>query len=313
MRLRVNLFRRFQAFNDQLPLDCFDPIRVQELFSYLLLHRQRPHRREALIEILWGENSPKQAKKYLRQLIWQLRTGLQEQSCGDEIEILAADEEWISLNDRSDLLLDVEEFERAYALTRDVDGAALSSPQAEALQQAVKLYAGDLLEGWYQDWCLFERERLQNIYLLMLDKLMAYCETQSLFETGIQYGVLALRCDRAREITYRRLMRLCYLAGDRTGALRYYSRCEEALRTELEVEPTAQTHALWREICADRFSPAPRIEVEDRLQPQPDNLAALLDSCRTLNQVLAEAREYNQQHIRLLTSHLSDQDANAGG
>jgi DNA-binding SARP family transcriptional activator len=160
--------------------------------------------------------------------------------------------------------------------------------------------------------------RLQNIYLLMLDKLMKYCETQALFETGIQYGVRALRCDRAREITYRWLMRLCYLSGDRTGALRYYSRCEEALRTELEVEPTAQTHALWREICADRFpapSPivAPETDIEEMLTSQPTSLADILHSCRTLNRVLAEAQVHNQQHIRLLTSRLSYQDVNVSG
>jgi len=40
------------------------------------------------------------------------------------------------------------------------------------LQEAVRLSYADLLEGWYQDWCLYERERLQNIYLLILDKLM---------------------------------------------------------------------------------------------------------------------------------------------
>ena len=37
------------------------------------------------------------------------------------------------------------------------------------------VYRGDLLEGCYQDWCLFERERLQNAYLAMLDKLMVRC------------------------------------------------------------------------------------------------------------------------------------------
>jgi len=28
----------------------------------------------------------------------------------------------------------------------------------------VDLYQGDLLEGWYQDWLLCERERLQNMF-----------------------------------------------------------------------------------------------------------------------------------------------------
>lgn len=311
MQLRVNLFRQFQAFDGQDCLDCFNTLRVQELFCFLLLNRQRPHRREALIETLWGEHTPKQAKKYLRQLLWQLRTAVQDQDPAGDHALVTADEEWISLCPQAEVWLDVQEFEQAYRLTQDADGAGLDSNQAQALQSAVKLYTGDLLEGWYQDWCVFERERLQNIYLLMLDKLIAYAEVHSLFEEGVQYGVRALRCDRAREITYQRLMRLHYLAGDRTGALRYYDRCVETLRTELEVEPTAETQALREKIRADRSPRLPRSstpQAHGRVKEshRPDNLIELLHSCMALNQALKAAQEYNEQNIQLLVAKLSD-------
>src|SRR5438128_1039451 len=58
------------------------------------------------------------------------------------------------------------------------------------------LYRGDLLEGWYSDWCLYERERLQHMYLAMLDKLMEYSESHQEYETGQTYGMRALRYDR---------------------------------------------------------------------------------------------------------------------
>ena len=60
-----------------------------------------------------------------------------------------------------------------------------------------------------------------------------------------------LREDRARERTHRRLMRLYYLAGDRTGALRQYERCAAALRQELDVEPSRRTSELERRIRRD--------------------------------------------------------------
>ncbi|MEZ4660564.1 MAG: hypothetical protein R2911_23660 [Caldilineaceae bacterium] len=43
---------------------------------------------------------------------------------------------------------------------------------------------------------MFERERLQLIYLTLLDKLMGYCESQQLYEQGIAYGQTILRFDR---------------------------------------------------------------------------------------------------------------------
>jgi DNA-binding SARP family transcriptional activator len=43
--------------------------------------------------------------------------------------------------------------------------------------------------------------------------------------------------DPLDEESYRQLMRLYALKGDRAGALRAYHRCETTLRRELDVEP----------------------------------------------------------------------------
>jgi DNA-binding SARP family transcriptional activator len=142
-------------------------------------------------------------------------------------------------------------FDEALARVRGIPGQALEPAHAAVLEEAVQLYRGDLLEGWYQDWCLYERERLQNVYLDMLDKLMAYCEAHQQYEAGAEYGAKILRCDRARERTHWRLMRLRYLAGDRAGALRQYERCVAALDQELGVRPSQRTVALCEQIRAD--------------------------------------------------------------
>jgi two-component SAPR family response regulator len=127
------------------------------------------------------------------------------------------------------LWLDVEVFERAFMLVQRQRGADSTRAHVESLQEAVQLYRGDLLEGWYQDWCLYERERLQNMYLVMLDKLMCHCEAMREFELGLFYGSQILRYDRAHERTHRQLMSLQYLSGDRTAALRQFERCVAAL------------------------------------------------------------------------------------
>jgi len=65
----------------------------------------------------------------------------------------------------------------------------------------VNIYQGNLLEAWYQDWCLYERERLQKLFLAMLDMLMDYCEAPQDYETGRTFGNRILQDDRAREHT----------------------------------------------------------------------------------------------------------------
>jgi len=75
--LRVSLFGRFQVEVDGKSLtSSLDARKVQELFSYILIFRERPHSRETLAEVLWGENSSVQSRKYLRQALWQLQIAL---------------------------------------------------------------------------------------------------------------------------------------------------------------------------------------------------------------------------------------------
>ena len=57
--------------------------------------------------------------------------------------------------------------QRLRQLFHDTDEASLRRNPLNAL------YRGDLLTGWYQDWCLIERERYQCMFVSLLDKLMA--------------------------------------------------------------------------------------------------------------------------------------------
>src|SRR5262249_45023608 len=153
-----------------------------------------------------------------------------------------------AFNQAAELWFDVLLFEQAFALVQDVPGRQLVASSAQVLKTAEELYRGKLLEGWYSDWCLYERERLQHMYLAMLDKLMEYSEAHQEYETGQTYGMRALRYDRARERTHRRMMRLQYLAGDRTAALYQYERCAAALQEELGVQPAQSTVVLYEKI-----------------------------------------------------------------
>ena len=101
--------------------------------------------------------------------------------------------------------------------------------------------------------------RLQLTYLALLDKLVAYCATQRLYARGIDYAQRILRCDIARESTYQQLMRLHYLAGDRTMALREYARCVQALQREFDLPPMQATVDLYAQIREERLVEAPGV------------------------------------------------------
>ncbi|MCI0521020.1 MAG: hypothetical protein L0Z70_12305 [Chloroflexi bacterium] len=212
--------------------------KAAELFCYLLLHRERPHPREMLATLLWKNQPAAQAKKYLRQALWHL------QACLSGLAALQVEDEWMQIRPQADLWLDVDILQAAYMQAQGTPGSQLSAAQAERLEQAAALYRGDLLEGWYQDWCLFERDRLQNEYLMMLDKLVSYYAARQEYEKGLAHGEAILKRDRAHERAHYQMMRLYMQAGNRTAALRQYERCAVALWEELGVQPSRKTQAM---------------------------------------------------------------------
>jgi DNA-binding SARP family transcriptional activator len=300
-QFQVHLLGKFEAVADDQVTACFGSRKVQELFCYLCIHRQRAHLREALASMLWTEKSGTQSRKYLRQAVWQLQHVLGALVESVEGQVLLIEPEEIRINPKVNLWLDVSELEEAFTLTRKIPGKELSDEQAHRVMTAVQLYRGDLLEGWYQDWCLYERERLENIYLTMLHNLIEYCETHREYESGIDYTRRILAHDRASERSYQALMRLEYLAGDRTAALRAYERCIVVLHEELDVEPSTSTVALFVQIQTDRLSdppmPAPsRSIVHSDLALEPQLLARF----KKMQEILDGLQRQVQEDIQML-------------
>lgn len=290
-RLRVTLFGRARVEYAGAVVEGCAAGRAQELFYYLLLHRERAHHREGLASLLWGDHcTTKQSRAYLRKALWQLQSALGAEAGAAVIE---ADAAWIGIAPGAGLWLDVTILEDAFARVRDVPSTALEDADAAVLRRAVGVYTGTLLDGWYHDWCLVERERLQQIYLLLLDKLMAYAERTGACEAGLDYGERSLRADPARERTYRRLMRLHHALDDRTGALRVYERCVAAVRDELDTPVSAETTALAERVR--RGAPA-----SSATAPSLGEVAARLDRLAALQQQLAELHARADRELRAI-------------
>jgi DNA-binding SARP family transcriptional activator len=300
--LSIQLFGKFCVRRNERIMDGFDARKVQELFCYLLLHRDHSLSREALASLLWPETTTSLSKKNLRQALWQLQSALGSQTEADNDRLLLVEPEWVQLNPEADLWLDVVVFENTYNLTQKVPGPELDARTMELLQSTVQLYQGPLLEGWYQDWCLLERERLQTMYLVILDKMMSYCEAYHDYETGLLYGMRIMCFDRARERTHRCMMRMYYLIGDRAEALRQYERCSVALDEELGVSPSKSTLALCRQIQADQLDVPELViafrETDPALKVVTPPLLEILSNLTHLQETMADLQNQVQRSIQ---------------
>jgi DNA-binding SARP family transcriptional activator len=251
--LQIRVFGRFSIQLSEHPLEGFDHGSMQKLFCYLLLHRDRPQPLDVVVSRFWGDERAGQAKRQLQHMIWHLQVALGDEATPARDRLLLAEADWVRINPRGEMWLDVEEFERGYDKVKGRQGETLDVDTWQELQRTAGLYRGDLLEGYDEEWCVAERERLRGMMMLVLEKLMDYCEIHTLYELGAEYGERILVHDKANERVYRKLMRMHYLNGDRAGAMRQYERCKAALSDVYGGEPRGDTVLLYDRIKADLF------------------------------------------------------------
>lgn len=294
LRLTVSLFGGFHCDIAGVQVAGLETHKCRELFSYLVLNRARLHHRDALATLLWGDRAEAQARKGLRQALWLLQTALHHTPLCIKEAGLVVDGDWIGFVPDAAIVVDAEVFAATYRQVQQHGAAPTSADEVAQVRTAVALYKGDLLEGWYQDWCILERERYQFFYLCLLDHLLAYCEAMGDYEGGVICGMQILQCDNARESTHRRLMRLHYCMGHRTRALHQYAACVAALREGLGVAPARSTQQLYAQICNDELdSPATAL-------PDSPNQAPTADLWYELHQIRAalEALAQQVEHLR---------------
>lgn len=294
--IHIHLFGKFEVCDGDQAVACFRSQKALELFCFLILFRDQPHHREYLAEMFWGERCTAESKKYLRKTLWQLQSALEQLPAPGVTHLIRTEPDWLQFNRGGEIWLDVLEFESLCASLAGTRGRDFDPQQFQAAQRAAGLYRGDLLEGCYQDWCLFERERLKDIYFILVDKLMGCCEAHQDYEAGILYGRKLLALDGAREGTHLRLMRLYALAGDRTGALRQYEACRDALRQEFEVEPGEKILAIYRQLAnsaAGEIDPGSAIV---HSQSTPQQSTAKVDAALTrIRELLAQQAIIQEQ------------------
>ena len=312
--LQVKLFGAGQACYSGRPLVGFPNQQCYHLLSYLLLNQRHAHHRERLAAVFWGEHSTAVSRKYLRNALWRLRSALE--AIGTPVdEYLSIGEETVSFLGSGLCYLDVHDFEAAIVQCEGLPGQHLTPDQALRLERAVDLYIGELLEGIYDDWCLYDRERLRMLRLSALDKLLDYHEHHGTGERGIAYGKQVLALDPTREKVHRQMMRLYWRLGEWNEALAQYQRCAQILREELDILPTEETRLLHDQMASNRCDLASWPAQRDDLLREPARqdasmhllLEQALEKLRRLEAMTEETRA-ELQRVALLI-----QETQAGG
>jgi DNA-binding SARP family transcriptional activator/predicted ATPase len=254
--LRLRLLGRVEMCRDGVSVTGIRSVKAQALLFYLAV-TGLPHARPTLAGLLWADKPDANALTNLRQALSQLRRAV-----GPHLHISRHE---VAFNRDRTYWLDVE----AFRAVTDAAGIA-------QLQEAIALYQGDFLAGFYvrhaplfEEWSLAQAAQLRAAALDALHELMEHYARRDDYGNGITYTRRLLELEPWHEEAHRGLMLLLARSGQRGAALAQYERCRQLLQDELGVEPAAETTALYHDIQTEKVqSTTPQFHPRHNLPTQ---------------------------------------------
>ena len=226
MGLRLRLLREFALEDSGRRIDV--PVGTQRLIAFLAL--RGPSHRCFVAGMLWPEVPESQALASLRTGVWRMnraRTGCLV-STGTQLGIPA------------DVAIDTDEHE---VFTTGLLREHLEDEEWITARSEV-LWRGELLPGWYDDWVVFERERLHQLRLHALEYLAALMARHHDLPAALHLALEAVRAEPLRESANARLIEVYLAEGNVCDALRQYDAFRALLDRELGLEPSVRLRRL---------------------------------------------------------------------
>jgi DNA-binding SARP family transcriptional activator len=243
--------RLFQA---EKWMDAWPSRKAQQIFKYLLLHRNTIISKDILMDTFWRDSDPEAARRNLHQAIYALRQILKNN--GSDIQHILFENDGYCLNPELSLWVDYEEFQEHVRLGQHLLRANLPDEALDEYVVAESLYQGDLLaEDLYEDWIQPLRQALLHLYITVASYLTEYHLAHNEYAAAITLCQRILARDSCQEEAHRNLMQ-CYLnLGQRHLAVRQYQLCLRSLKDELNLAPAEETRQLYRQLIASPKQP----------------------------------------------------------
>ena len=222
---RINLFL-INGFRLVIgAVDVHPCVVCQRLLAVLALRGDLP--RPVAAGILWPDSPDARAYGSLRTALWKLRR--------IEAALVGVRDGRLGLG--GGVRVDV---------TSLVEWARhlIERPAAGDAPLTVGAPQGDLLPEWYEDWVLFERERLRQLRLHALDSAATQLGVRGRYAEGITAALESIRVEPLRESAHHTLLGLHLAEGNIGEAVRHYREFRMLVRAELGVDPSPGLTAL---------------------------------------------------------------------
>jgi DNA-binding SARP family transcriptional activator len=187
--------------------------------------------RSFLSGLLWPKSSETQAAGNLRTTVWCISHAFPH--------LLSAGPDTLELDESVNV--DVAALQQQVATLREQPGVQVPDSYLDHLSRA------ELLPGWYDDWVVFEQERLRQLRLGALELLARQYLAADEPGRAVIAALSAVSIEPLRESAHLLLVQAHLAAGNRAAAVRAYTMFANRLESELGVQPSHQLTGLVAE------------------------------------------------------------------
>jgi len=282
---RVTLLGGLRAEQRGMSIDRFRTRKTAGLLAYLAFHAGRRHQRESLATLFWPDASPELALKSLGVALSSLRKLLEPPTVPAGNVVIA--DRLTALLRREAVQTDVATFDQALVAAA---GTADPVERRRHLETALRVYAGDLLPGHYDEWITPERERLALAHRRALNDIVLLLATTNPSD-ALPYALQAAAADPYDESCCLRAMELRAATGRPTDALRQFADFDRRLMADLGERPSRRLRELAERL---RTRPQPATIDADR-GAGPADLVVGTDTGKSRSDVAAPSTTVEAQ------------------
>lgn len=232
--------------------------KVKALFAYLLSRGNRGATKDALVELLWGDQpASEKGDGRLHAALYYLRRALEPNlTRRSESRYVRYEDGYYRLAPPNGYWVDALAFEEYYDQAQRLERDGKEDIAARFWKLAESLYQGDYMvdlapcytEDYIDDCCQWRRYRLKDMYVCVLLKLTRYYLRCNQDQLSLKYAQKALTEDSGSEEAHRLVMQLMHRAGSRQDLIRQYRLCERDIAKAEDRCPSPETVQLYHQL-----------------------------------------------------------------
>ena len=213
--------------------------KARQLFQFFIGNRGKWFTREQISDRIWPQLNGDASTQNLKVALNALNRALEpNRELGQTPHFIARRDNLYGVNPAAKINLDLDDFI-----------ALASSTSEEDLKIALEIYRGDYMcDSFDEDWAADTRETFRNTFLESANRLAEIYMQSNRWEEALTVSKEILAVDSCNEIAFQIMMKSFAAKGNRIAVHSTYQRCSSVLREELEIVPSRETTALWKEL-----------------------------------------------------------------